>query len=244
MSDDLLTLVTPPASPTLRIDWKEDGTIGNLDILDLPDADVEFQGSPVKRQRAYSYRQAKGPLKRFRLNRVETTGAREQSSFITPGSTLDATSRDLSRDVSGDSVTTYYPPASPTPRALVPDWTEDGPEAFDSDLLAPSLLSLGDVDDADRYPEFVEAALSACLGFYRLTSSVYLVQGWDSSTATATRRWYHLQTQKIGFDTVNVCLCPYDELDCVHARFLDQFCKEEFPEDDELPVQGNISNVM
>ncbi|KAG6805442.1 hypothetical protein H0H92_012959, partial [Tricholoma furcatifolium] len=239
MSGDLITLVTPPGSPTLRIVWKEDSTIGNLDIVDLPDADVDFQASPVKRQRAYSLRQAKGSVKRFRLNRVEETGARPQSSAVTPQrSTLDATSRDLSGDVSvevsGDS-TTYSPPASPTPRSLVPDWTEDGPDAFESDLLAPSLLRLGDVNDTDRYPEFVEAALSACLGFYRLTSSIFLVQGWDTSTATATRRWYHLQSQKIGFDTVNVCLCPYEELDCVHARFLDQFREEEFPEDDELP---------
>ncbi|KAG6807614.1 hypothetical protein H0H92_006931, partial [Tricholoma furcatifolium] len=134
MSGDLITLVTSPGSPTLRIVWKEDSTIGNLDIVDLPDADVEFQGSPVKRQRTYSLRQAKGSVKQFRLNHVKAT---------------------------------------------VPD-------AFESDLLAPSLLRLGDVNDTDRYPEFVEAALSACLGFYHLTSSIYLVQGWDASTATAT----------------------------------------------------------
>ncbi|KAG6809429.1 hypothetical protein H0H92_000284 [Tricholoma furcatifolium] len=239
MSDNLLALVSPPASPTLRIDWKEDSTIGNVDIVDLPDAvDDYFQGSPIKRQRSYSSRPAKGRVKRFRLNSVEKTGARDpMSSVITPGSTLDATSRDFTADVSGDSTSVYYPPASPTPRALVSDWTTDGPEAFGSDLLAPSLLSLGDVNDAVRYPEFVEAALSACLGFYRLTSSVYLVQGWDSSTATATRRWYHLQSQRIGYELVNICLCPYEQLDCVHARFLDQFREEEFPDDDELPVE-------
>ncbi|KAG6805930.1 hypothetical protein H0H92_013366, partial [Tricholoma furcatifolium] len=158
--------------------------------------------------------QTKGTVKRVRFNRVEATGASDQSSsVITRGSTLNATST----------------PASPTPCALVPDWCEDGPETFEP-LLAPSLLRLGDVNDTDRYLEFVEAALSACLGFYRLTSSVYLVQGWDASTATAT-------SQKIGFDTVNVCLCPYEELDCVHARFLDQFREEEFPEDDELPAE-------
>ncbi|KAG6807449.1 hypothetical protein H0H92_007512, partial [Tricholoma furcatifolium] len=238
MSDDLLTLVSPPASPTLRIDWKEDSGIGNIDIVDLPDvADVDFQGSPIKRQRSHSYRLAKGQVKRLRLHSGETTGARDLSGVITPVRTLDANSRDLTADVSGNSTpSVYYPPSSPTPRALVPDWTEDG-EAFESDLLAPSFLSLGDVSDADRYPEFVEAALSACLGFYRLTSSVYLVQGWDSSTATATRCWYHLQSQRIGLELVNICLCPFEELNCVHARFLDQFHEEEFPDDNELPAE-------
>ncbi|KAG6822411.1 hypothetical protein H0H92_013989, partial [Tricholoma furcatifolium] len=186
MSDDLLTLVTPPASPTLRIDWQDYGTMANADIVDLPDADTvdSLQVSPIKREHAYSsYRQTKGPTKRSRLNSNRTTVPREQSSVIMPGSTLEVTSRDLSGDVSLGDSTTYNLPASPTPRALVPDWNEDGLETFEA-LLAPSLL--GDVNDTEQYPEFVEAALSACLGFYRLTSSIYLVQGWDTSTATAT----------------------------------------------------------
>ncbi|KAG6810248.1 hypothetical protein H0H92_012733 [Tricholoma furcatifolium] len=33
-----------------------------------------------------------------------------------------------------------------------------------------------------------------------------------------------------------MCLCPNEEPDCVHARFLAQFGREEFPDDEDLPV--------
>ncbi|KAG6804657.1 hypothetical protein H0H92_003649, partial [Tricholoma furcatifolium] len=64
------------------------------------------------------------------------------------------------------------------------DWTHDGQEDAFETLFAPA--AVGITTEADCYPEFIEAALSACLGMYRLTVSVYIVQGWDGKTATAT----------------------------------------------------------
>ncbi|KAG6807252.1 hypothetical protein H0H92_008238, partial [Tricholoma furcatifolium] len=125
--------------------------------------------------------------------------------------------------------------SSPTSLVLPNDWTHDRPDETFEMLFTPAAAEI--MKDVDGYPEFIEAALSACLGIFQLTMLVYIVQGWDVKTATATRRWYHLQSQNIGLETVNTCLCPTDELDCVHAKFLAQFGQEEFPDDEDLPAE-------
>ncbi|KAG6810147.1 hypothetical protein H0H92_013087 [Tricholoma furcatifolium] len=255
MSDDLIILASPPASPPLRIQWEEPDTFTNpaIDIFDLPNAEADFQLSPTKRSRTYSSSYGRRRLdKRIRThgssNNVQSQMVDEIATPNISGSIPSISSsvaeglNDNYQENSGSpppiiSGQSPIHTSSPMPYDAGSDWSEDGPETFET-LLAPSMYSTDAADryPEDRYPDFVEAALSACLGIYRLTLSVYVVQGWDSRTATATRRWYHVQTQKLGLETVNICLCPNEELDCVHVRFLVQFGQQEFPDNEDLPA--------
>ncbi|KAG6827546.1 hypothetical protein H0H92_011353 [Tricholoma furcatifolium] len=246
--DDIIHLETPPASPPRQIEWPGANTVScaAFDINDLPDADTELQLSPMKRSRVYS---SYGPNRRRRRMNIESSSTRTASSS-TPD--LRALAGGDSVVLSGFAADHDYPSndfsESPSILAELSMQTSSPTSTLGLDVdrsyerLEESIelfppAGVGITNEADCYPEFVEAALSACLGIYRLTPSVYIVQGWDGKTATAMRRWYHLQAQKIGQETVNMCLCPNDEMDCVHARFLAQFGREEFPDDADLPVE-------
>ncbi|KAG6809250.1 hypothetical protein H0H92_001001 [Tricholoma furcatifolium] len=197
MSDNLIILETPPASPPLQIDWHLEAedtkiTFDSDALLDLPGDLHDFQPSPTKRPRTYSSH-IKGAKKRIRFNATTSMSAGENSAHshdVLHDGILHSTGKD-----SGNEDLTWNPIAhspllsmqsphdasSPTPVPLA-DWSQDGPEMFE--LLLPPFV--GDTDHTDRYPEFIEAVLTACLGFYHITSSVFVVQGWDVRTATAT----------------------------------------------------------
>ncbi|KAG6807586.1 hypothetical protein H0H92_007030 [Tricholoma furcatifolium] len=248
MSDDeLIVLESPPASPPLHIEWLDDDRATRTDIHDLPDAGTHtsLQVSPMKRSQVYS---SYGPTRRKRRLGSNQMGMESTTERLplsgSPISDSYAPVQTADQDVPWNSlesptILAQSPvrTSSPISQILGEDWSlEQGPESFETHetLLAPAI---GLENDADAYSEFVEAALSACLGIYRLTTSVFIVQGWDAKTATATRRWYHLQSQKIGHQMVNMCLCPNDEPECVHAKFLTQFGKEEFPDNEDLPAE-------
>ncbi|KAG6809113.1 hypothetical protein H0H92_001569 [Tricholoma furcatifolium] len=182
MSDDLIVLASPPPSPLLRVDWNEHSLNEiSFDILDLPSA-IDLHPSPTKRPRAYSSRVQEGGKKRMRSNKPNILHSLYSSSGNSIGN--DDTLQ-IPHDLNSDEDLAYDPrfcASSPTPEALIPDWSQDGPEMFEP-LLAPSISN---ASDSDQYSDFVEAALTACLGFFRLTTSVYVVQGWDSKTGTAT----------------------------------------------------------
>ncbi|KAG6806741.1 hypothetical protein H0H92_010173, partial [Tricholoma furcatifolium] len=213
-----------------------------LDIYDLPDVHTNVQVSPTKRSRVYSLNGPNRRKRRLDMNQLPIDNTTKE--FSTPRSSFSDRYSPLPTTANQDFSLNEPPqspsiparslgtPSSPISQIVADDWgLEDVP--FET-LLAPAT---GFSKDADGYGEFVEAALSACLGIYRLTRSVYIVQGWDAKTSTATRRWYHLQGQQIGHRTVYMCLCPNDEPDCVHAKFLAQFAQEEFPEEADLPVE-------
>lgn len=41
-------------------------------------------------------------------------------------------------------------------------------------------------DQGNHFTEFVEATLAAAMGFYQVSQSLYVVQGWDSKSGTGT----------------------------------------------------------
>ncbi|KAG6825098.1 hypothetical protein H0H92_004707 [Tricholoma furcatifolium] len=255
MSDDIICLESPPASPPLQIEWPDVSRVPGaaLDIDDLPDDDAGVQLSPIKRSRVYS---SYGPNRRRRRMNAESS-RNSTASLSTPdllrtlsdsdivlsgfAASHEKPSNDPSNELSqSPSILAQSPqsPIQPSSPFLVLDdnWSHDGLEETFETLFAPAVEGL--TNEADSYAEFVEAALSSCLGMYRLTQSVYIVQGWDGKAATAT-------AQKIGQETVNMCLCPHDEADCVHARFLAHFGRDEFPDDEDLPVDlGPIQLVF
>ncbi|KAG6810513.1 hypothetical protein H0H92_011540 [Tricholoma furcatifolium] len=251
MSDDMIILATPPASPS-HIDWHEDEGMNvtfEEHVMDLPSDVFDSQPSPTKRPRAYPSRTQKRQ-KRTRSNvpsgssRVLSQPSNAHNVFH--NEMLHSAGHDLEHEIPtlhSPIASTQSPNdlSSPPLQPLSADWSQDGPDMLE--LLLPP--SIGDADHPDRYSEFVEAVFTACLGFYRITASVFVVQGWDTKTATPTRRWYHLQAQKIGLETVNICLCPYDGEDCVHCRFLTQFGQQEFFDDEDFPLDiGRIQLVF
>ena len=76
-----------------------------------------------------------------------------------------------------------------TPDSDYPDFEID-----DTGLNLDNSILQGDVDSAgtthgdDRYEEYIDSTLSAALGFYRVSSTLYIVQGWDAKTGFGTVR--------------------------------------------------------
>ena len=50
--------------------------------------------------------------------------------------------------------------------------------------------------------------------------------------------WYHLHLDIIRQEVVIVCLCPQNQRECVHARFLTEYREEYFPETEEDSLTG------
>jgi hypothetical protein len=62
------------------------------------------------------------------------------------------------------------------------DWEEDGVQPMQS-------FTMGSPFEHERYFEYIDSALSAAIGFYRVTPDLYVVQGWDSKSAKGTVRF-------------------------------------------------------
>ncbi|KAG6827240.1 hypothetical protein H0H92_012650 [Tricholoma furcatifolium] len=220
-----IILSTPPPSPALQLNCNDSND--DIEILALPEPTPQFDVSPVKRPRAY----ASHPRKK-RHRSLQQMNEVADSTFT----------ENTAEDTFHDSPTTFAPPE----RASSPgidDWANDGPELPDTWL--PSGWHAPSNGDTDSYSEFLDLALSACIGFYQLTASIFVVQGWDHKTANVTRRWYHLQIMKIGTEVAHICLCPYAaEKQCMHSRFLKDYGEREFPEEPDMPsVLGPIKLI-
>ncbi|KAG6823828.1 hypothetical protein H0H92_008946 [Tricholoma furcatifolium] len=140
MSDDLIVLDSPPASPPLRIQWEEKDVSANTTVFDLPDAEAEFQLSPAKRSRAHSAYRCKKVNKRIRTGPDSGMSLQREplDSSITPnvsGSlTMHSTLADeLPNDNDRVSSPTPIPSAqsmnntpSPTLYEMDGDWSYDG----------------------------------------------------------------------------------------------------------------------
>lgn len=86
----------------------------------------------------------------------------------------------------------------------------------------------------DGYAEFADCVLEGAAGFFQISRTLFVVQGWDKRTRRGTVRstqncsihsltsdiqdsWYHAQQIEAG-EVIVVCLCPQKQ--CMHERFL------------------------
>lgn len=112
-----------------------------------------------------------------------------------------------------------------------------------------------DMEGADGYQEYVYAVTSNVAGIYRIEKNIFVVQGWDLNSLNAMvclsfvpccntiktipqMNWYHLHLDIIRQEVVIVCLCPQNQRECVHARFLTEYREEYFPETEEDSLTG------
>ena len=76
-----------------------------------------------------------------------------------------------------------------TPDSDYPDFEiDDAGLNLDNTILQGDVDSAGTTHEDDRYEEYIDSTLSAALGFYRVSSTLYIVQGWDVKTGFGTVR--------------------------------------------------------
>ncbi|KAJ2928053.1 hypothetical protein H1R20_g9042, partial [Candolleomyces eurysporus] len=94
------------------------------------------------------------------------------------------------------------------------------------DSSAP-LVSAVSVSTAptDPLPAFIEAVETFGAGWYCITDSLFVVQGWDSRRAEPTNNWYHLQHLEIDGKVHSACTCPAASQDplCIHQQFFNLY---------------------
>lgn len=73
---------------------------------------------------------------------------------------------------------------SPGPQ-IDPLHNDEEAENFFVDVAPSGGNTLANVED-QCYPEFLDSALSAAIGFVRLTNSIFAVQGWDGRAGVGT----------------------------------------------------------
>lgn len=103
-------------------------------------------------------------------------------------------------------------------------------------------------EETDGYMAFVTAVEEQRAGFYALSSSLYVVQGWNEGHAcvkvsvlvTNVQRpysltceqnnWYHLQRVVAGNDIHIACNCPrgrtMSQATCVHERYIREYYEQ------------------
>lgn len=90
------------------------------------------------------------------------------------------------------------------------------------------------------------AVMEERAGFYPITRTLFVVQGWDRKRSSITVNpllvlggvdltwhlqdsWFHLQRVCIGEDAFFACTCPHDWMEtCVHTKFLRASWEERF----------------
>ncbi|KZP10585.1 hypothetical protein FIBSPDRAFT_757998 [Athelia psychrophila] len=121
----------------------------------------------------------------------------------------------------GDDVpsTSQVPPVTVSNLAEEDFWTG----AAGNESFPPANL------EGDTYDQYCELVVNDGVSFYQITTTIYVVQGWDVRSNAGTDSWFHLQRKKIGDDWVAVCFCPTQE--CVHVRFARELDNTGEPEE-------------
>ncbi|KDR76770.1 hypothetical protein GALMADRAFT_67161 [Galerina marginata CBS 339.88] len=83
----------------------------------------------------------------------------------------------------------------------------------------------------EAYEYFVEAVQAEECGFWQLSKTLFIANGWDIRTNTPTPLWYHLTRVKTANGQEIACFCPEARVctDCLHIRFLQIHGPERFP---------------
>ncbi|KAF6758359.1 hypothetical protein DFP72DRAFT_807868 [Ephemerocybe angulata] len=110
-----------------------------------------------------------------------------------------------------------------------PQEAVEGQEGFGGPIEddSPPLPGLEDLDPVDAdFEDYGDAVASHVAGYYHLQSSLFVVQGWDSTRSRTTDAWYHLRYQSSSEDEMDTgCSCPKGlnkEL-CVHRRYFKEY---------------------
>jgi hypothetical protein len=109
----------------------------------------------------------------------------------------------------------------------------------------------------DPYEYYADATLADCCGFFQISKTILVVQGWDvrGQRSTVSRHhfqdyvessldyfqtsWHHMQRVRIGDDLCVACSC-HQSSPCFHERFLREYQEEKFPEDLEYDAGGRF----
>ncbi|KDR65901.1 hypothetical protein GALMADRAFT_31167, partial [Galerina marginata CBS 339.88] len=82
----------------------------------------------------------------------------------------------------------------------------------------------------EAYEFFVEPVQAEECGFWQLSKTLFIGNGWDIRTNTSTMSWYHLTRVRTANGDEISCLCPEARVceDCLHSRFLREHGHERF----------------
>ncbi|KAK7055857.1 hypothetical protein R3P38DRAFT_3385700 [Favolaschia claudopus] len=106
------------------------------------------------------------------------------------------------------------------------------------------------VPDVYLYGDFVDAVLEESSAFWQISKSLFIVNGWDTKrhcSKARTDTWYHVQSTKVGSETINVCTCPQSSTSdskCVHEYLLEEYGADLFPEEAALSLSNDDEIIL
>jgi len=134
---------------------------------------------------------------------------------------------------------------------LAPDLKHDGTKLVVSDKLMTkpkpnciahqvNYLDLANVKETGdpSFLTFVQSVLAEECSFWQLSRTLFVVNGWDIKSGSASSTWYHVHQVITGIGKSIACFCPMGKQsknDCFHVHFLQQHGDEKFPIDMRMP---------
>ncbi|KAK7030574.1 hypothetical protein R3P38DRAFT_3511249, partial [Favolaschia claudopus] len=97
------------------------------------------------------------------------------------------------------------------------------------------------------YGDFVDAVLEESSAFWQISKSLFIVNGWDTKRHCSKDTWYHVQSTKVGSETINVCTCPQSSTSdskCVHEYLLEEYGADLFPEEAALSLSNDDEIIL
>ncbi|KAJ7446823.1 hypothetical protein B0H11DRAFT_1745441 [Mycena galericulata] len=105
---------------------------------------------------------------------------------------------------------------APSSQADVPD--NDFGDQYDTEVIASD------------YSVFAEAVGIGMVGFFQISKTLFVCEGWDRRRQGTNGHWYHIQVLD-GWETIIVCTCTMEK-PCLHELFLIEQRAEVFPAED------------
>ncbi|KAJ7636152.1 hypothetical protein DFH06DRAFT_1336290 [Mycena polygramma] len=121
-------------------------------------------------------------------------------------------------------------------------WTDDdqlrtGPWTDENQPMEP----LVPPQEADHFGEFADGVSMGSIGFYQISKSLFVCEGWDKARSSTNGHWYHVQSVE-GETNVFVCTCP-TQPNCVHDRYMSGEGTEAFSDDSD-DRDDSLCNVV
>ncbi|KAJ7283899.1 hypothetical protein C8J57DRAFT_1054321 [Mycena rebaudengoi] len=92
------------------------------------------------------------------------------------------------------------------------------------------------------YDDFLEGVGMGAIGLYRISKTLFVCEGWDSTAGNTTGRWYHMQQLDLALD-VFICMCP-SRPGCFHEKFMQEEGTSAFPEGTIEYAEDNMCQTI
>ncbi|KAJ7120933.1 hypothetical protein C8R44DRAFT_736634 [Mycena epipterygia] len=115
----------------------------------------------------------------------------------------------------------------------VPEGFQPEAQAWDpldmDDFHASSSATMeaNETTDPQDHHQFCNAVGIGMIGFFQISKSLFVAEGWDKRRSCTNGLWYHIMVVD-GWETIIVCMCSGGR-PCVHEQYLEEQRTEAFP---------------